>query len=166
MKTIKRIFLMLSFFLLSANNVWALDKFMCECRAPRPGFEATNKTTGGIDKICEYNCTCNAWSATAPVVTGINLELKSLATSAASKERWDFGSHVCHGQYSYKSNLGDPNWQIQVRFDKFHINEQGRIIYADDDKRQIALNMYESGFKYSPFAPEIAQALKERLKKF
>lgn len=166
MKTIKNIFLMMSFILISANVSWALDKFVCECKAPRPGYEATNKATGGIDKICDYNCTCVAWSANVPAVTGINLELKSLATTANSKERWDFGSHICHGQYSFKPNLGDENWKTQVRFDKFHINDEGKVIYPEDRKRQIALGITESGFKYTPNAPEIAQSLKERLKKF
>ncbi len=173
MKTIYQIFFAL---FITLNTSWALDQFACECKATGPGYEATNKQTGGIDKICSYQCKCLGWdtkvdpktkiSVATNAVPNIILDVKSLATSAASKEHWDFGSHVCHGQYSYKSNLGDPNWKIVVKFDTFFLYTSGDVSYSEDHGREIAMGMRESGFKYTKTAAEIAQSIKDQLKKF
>ncbi|MDO9181784.1 MAG: hypothetical protein Q7U04_05220 [Bacteriovorax sp.] len=158
------------------QSSWALDEFLCQCNAKAPGFEETNKTTGGIDKICSYSCKCMAWdqqidpktkiSMANHVVQNINIDIINEATSAYSREYWDTGSHVCHGQYTFKPNLSDANWKISVKFDNFTIDTKGNISYQEDHFRQIAngINNYE--FRFSPLAPEIAKALKEQLKKY
>lgn len=162
--------------LFSHTPTWALDEMLCQCRAKGPGFEETNKVSGGIDKICSYSCRCVAWDKVIDkktktvghknFTTDLSIDVMNTQTSASSKESWDFGSHVCHGQYSYRSNLGDPNWKITVKFDSFSINTQGEIAYPENRSRTIALGVAESGFNFTKAAPEISASLKAQLKKF
>lgn len=94
----------------------------------------------------------------------VPIGVSRLATTALSREKWDHGSHVCHGQYSYRPNLSDANWKIKVRFDVFTINTQGDVSYPEGAKREIAQGINEEGFKYTKSAPEIAKALKLKVK--
>jgi hypothetical protein len=85
-------------------------------------------------------------------------------TTATSKEMWDHGSHICHGQYSYKSNLDDPTWKTEVKFDTFTVNSEGEVIYPEGRKRQLALSVTQVDFKYSKTALEITESLAKQLK--
>lgn len=173
MKTIYQILLTL---FITLNTSWALDNFVCQCKATGPGFEVLNKEKKALDKICSYSCNCIAWNTTidsktknsvaTQVIADIKLDAKDLPSSARSRETWDSGSNVCHGQYSYKSNLGDPAWKIKVKFDTFHLNTAGEVLYAEDHRREIAMGISEVGFKFTPKAPEIMQSLKDQLKKY
>jgi hypothetical protein len=157
-------------------NVWALNQFYCQCQAQGPGYEETNAQTGGIDKICSYSCSCIGWDLKTDKKTGatsastaipnIKVNVTKAATTAFSRERWDAGSHVCHGQYSYKPNLSDDNWKITVKFDTFGINQNGDVLYPDNARREIAQGINEEGFKYSKKALEIAESLKTQLKDY
>lgn len=162
-------FLLLIFSIFIQPSAWAFNQFVCECKSQGVGYEETNKC-GGIDKICSYSCNCVAWdkkmvngkvSYSAPV-PNIKLDVIKTPTSAASKEQWDFGSHICHGQYSYKTNLDDPNWKIQVKFDTFTVNSEGEITLPE--KRQISSSVSQVGFKYSKTAKEITESLAKQLK--
>ncbi len=153
---------------------WGYNKFFCQCQASGPGYEETNKQTGGIDKICSYSCSCIAWGTkkergaeltTLNPVTDLKVRVNRLRTSASSYETWDKGSHICHGQYSFRPTLGDPNWKITVKFDTFGITDQGEVIYDEDAKREIAQGVSFSGFKYSKTAQEISLAIREDLKR-
>jgi hypothetical protein len=153
---------------------WGYNKFFCQCQATGPGFEETNKQTGGIDKICSYSCSCIAWGTkkergtdltTLNPVTDLKVKVSRLPTSAASFETWDKGSHICHGQYSYRETMDAPNWKIKVRFDTFGITDQGDVIYPEDAKREIAQGINFIGFKYSKTALEISFAISENLKR-
>lgn len=173
----KPLFALFLFAFLSLNSAFALEEFLCQCKAKAPGYEETNRKNGSIDKICSYSCKCIAWdlSAVDPktkttvaknVTPNLSLDIINEATTATSKESWDFGSHVCHGQYSYRGSLSDPNWKIAVKFDTFTVNTAGVVSYPEDAKRQIAMGISESGFKYSKTATEISASLKAQLKKF
>lgn len=166
----KPIFALFLFAFLSLNSAFALEEFLCQCKAKAPGYEETNRKNGSIDKICSYSCKCIAWDMNGKVAKNItpnlSLDIINEATTAASKESWDFGSHVCHGQYSYRSSLSDPNWKIVVKFDTFTVNTAGVVSYPEDTKRQIAMGINESGFKFTKTATEIAASLKAQLKKF
>lgn len=173
MKTILKILFIAVF---TIKPLWALDEFQCQCKAKAPGFEATNKTTGGIDKICSYSCKCLAWdtitnpktkvSVANHVVPNILLDIINAPTTAYSRESWDMGSHVCHGQYAYKPNWGDENWKIVVKFDTFTLSSNGEVSYPEDHSREFAMGMSQSGFKYTLKALEIAASIKDQLKKY
>lgn len=161
-------FLMFFFVLLTAQEVSAFNKFLCQCRATGPGHEETNRS-GGVDKICSYSCNCLAWEETikangskqsSRAVPNIKLDISRLPTSAYSFESWDAGSHICHGQYSYKPSLSDPNWKIQVKFDKFSINEMGDVIYPEEARREIAVGVKVVGFRYTKQAKEISKDIR------
>ena len=160
----------------SAKPLWALDDFICQCKAKAPGYEATNKETGGSDKICSYSCNCIGWMVktdpktkakiASAAIPNINLDVINAPTTAYSREQWDAGSHICHGQYAYKPSLSDENWKIKVKFDTFTLNSKGEVMYPEDASREIAQGLNYVGFKYSKSAPEIAASLKDQLKKY
>jgi hypothetical protein len=165
--------LLLCLLMIGSHSALAFNKFFCQCRGTGPGYEETNRDTGGIDKICSYSCNCVAWDVkqkpngdfvAQSAVPNISLNVNKKATTATSREQWDFGSHICHGQYSYKPNLSDPNWKIEVRFDTFAINNEGDVFYDEEARREIAQGMNLVGFKYSKKAKEIAASLTEQLK--
>lgn len=159
--------------LTSAQSALAFNNFFCQCTAKAPGYEETNRETGGIDKICSYSCKCVAWQVEKdkkgnPVansaVPNIIVNADKLATTALSREEWDHGSHVCHGQYSYRPNLSDPAWKIKVKFDTFGINKEGDIFYDEEARREIAQGVNYVGFKYSKKAKEIAASIEKQLR--
>lgn len=167
--------ILLCLFSILIRPALAYDDYVCQCQATGPGYEETNKQTGGIDKICSYACECIAWAVKTDPKTGLyissipatqlKVDVNRKATTALSRETWDQGSHICHGQYSYKPSLSDANWKIKVRFDKFHINSKGDVLYPEDASREIAQGINYYGFKYSKKAPEIAEELLRKLKK-
>jgi hypothetical protein len=144
--------------------LWAFDDFVCKCQATGPGYEETNSKTGGIDKICSYSCNCMAWENNGIPRPNIRLEVNKLPTTAVSREQWDHGSHICHGQYSYRPKLTDENWKIQVRFDEFTLLSSGSVWYPEDASREIAQGINYQGFTYTHKAPEISTALKKMFK--
>lgn len=171
MKVVAKVLLFTSI-MTSASSAFALNKFFCQCQAKAPGYEETNRETGGIDKICSYSCSCVAWEekknkkgefVATQAVPNIKLDLNKLATTATSREEWDHGSHVCHGQYSYKPNMSDANWKIKVKFDTFGLNNDGDVIYAEEARREIAQGVNYVGFKYSKKAREISGAILKQL---
>lgn len=166
----KTSFILLLFFAIFQPSAWAVEKFMCQCKAQGVGYEETNKC-GGIDKICSYSCNCVGWNEKkqngkieySKPIANINLEVMKTPTTAASKEQWDFGSHICHGQYSYKSNLDDPNWKTQVKFDTFTVNSEGEVDFLSN-RRQISLGVTQVDFKFTKTAKEITENLAKQLK--
>lgn len=159
--------------LLGVQQAFAFNKFFCQCQAKAPGYEETNRQTGGVDKICSYACNCVAWEfKTKPngeqvatsAVPNIKLDVTNVATTAYSREDWDAGSHICHGQYSYRPQLSDPNWKIKVKFDTFGLNDAGDVFYDEEARREIAQGVGLVGFKYTKKAKEISSNLAEQLK--
>ena len=152
-------FITASFF--TANNALAAyDVFSCKCVTANPGVDNNSG-----EKLCSYTCNCSGYNKNESPKTNIRVNLKDLATSARSKDTWDFGSNVCHGQYAFKPNLSDPNWKIQVKFSPFIINStsDSQVIYEEKDQTvPIAIGiMYQ--LKRSKDAPEIFQALRNQL---
>jgi len=142
-------------------------------QAKAPGFEETNRETGGIDKICSYSANCVAWEVkkdkkgveiATNAVANIKLDITNVATTAYSREEWDAGSHICHGQYSYKPNLSDANWKIKVKFDTFGLNDNADVFYDEEARREIAQGVNLVGFKYTKKAKEIAASIADQLK--
>jgi hypothetical protein len=161
MKTMAKIFLLIM--AISSQSLWAFDDFLCQCRAQAPGYEETNARTGVVDKICSYSCGCLAWSAKVPPKT-IKLDVIRVPTTAYSKEDWDTGSHICHGQYSWKPNLDAPNWKIKVKFDTFTLNSAGEVSYPENASREIANGINLIEFRHTKKATEISKSLKQQLK--
>lgn len=166
--------ILLCLFSILIRPLWAYDDFLCQCKATGPGYEETNRATGGIDKICSYKCLCLAWDVKINPATGmylpsipvanLRIDVDKKATTAYSRESWDQGSHICHGQYSYRPNLSDDAWKIQVRFDQFQINSKGEVSYDEEATREISQGINHKGFKYTKKAPEISEELKKKLK--
>ena len=121
----------------------AKSDLACTCLATGPGYEVGVNA----DKICSYKCDCSAGGA-VPI-----LDVK---TSARSLESWDIGSQVCHGQFAYRPRLDSPNWQIQVRFTPFQIDNSGLLTY--EESTEIA-NGFRSNVKRTKIAPEILEKL-------
>lgn len=165
--------LTLSLLLSGAQSAMAFNKFFCQVQAKAPGYEETNRETGGIDKICSYSANCVAWEVTknnkgveiaTNAVANIKLDIINKATTAYSREEWDAGSHICHGQYSYRPNLSDPNWKIKVKFDTFGLNDNADVIYDEEARREIAQGVNLVGFRYTKKAKEIAESIAQQLK--
>lgn len=126
------------------------ERASCQCIAAGPGYE----DGPNIDKFCSYNCDCN----------GQKLELKNLKTTAGSKESWDYGSHICHGQYSWRPRLDSANWQIQVRFESFKIDTLGLVFYSENGTETYS-GVIEH-LRRTPVAPEILGAIQEKIPTF
>lgn len=128
--------------------------FVCECTATGPGYE-----TSITDKNCAYACSCDLFGASgmtkAPTFTTPNT-----ITSAKSYEKWDFGSHICHGQYAWRPNISAPNWQIKVKFTPFKVTQFGNVTYADE-MVETAAGLREA-LKRSEAAPEIRDVIAKR----
>lgn len=160
---LKNLFMMwtLTASLFAANNAFAAyDVFSCKCVATAPGVDNNSG-----EKLCSYGCNCTGFNKNETSKENIKVNLTQLATSARSKDTWDFGSNICHGQYAYKPNLSDANWKIQVRFSPFTISSVTKtlVIYEEKDQTvQIANGVFYQ-LKRSSEAPEIFQALRNQL---
>lgn len=85
-----------------------------------------------------------------------------MITSAKSRETWDIGSHVCHGQYAWRPTLDSPNWQIKVKFAKFQMTSFTDDVYYPTTSVEIATGV-SSEVKFTQTAPEIRAAIAKKL---
>jgi hypothetical protein len=142
--------------------------FMCDCRAAGPGVENTN----GI-KECAYACTCDTFSQDGLRPAGA-VTVGPFETEAFSFERWDKGSRICHGQYAYRATMDAPNWQIQVKFDRFKLSHLGYVVYEEPgdpsaDPEMYSTQMVQSSsnvteqIRRTAKAPEVTAALARKL---
>jgi hypothetical protein len=115
-----------------------------------------------IDKICSYDCSSLAFGESQAPVQNIKVRVSKVKTTAYSRDSWDQGSHICHGQYSYRPQLDSPNWKIQVRFSPFNITSEGFLIHQESVEIAQGIS-YE--LKRTPKAPEILAVLSEKLSK-
>jgi hypothetical protein len=122
--------------------------FSCQCVALGTGADSSD----GSKKLCSYHCTCGSQE----------LDLRNLESSAYSWEDWDRGSHICHGQYTWRPRLDAPIWQIAVQFSPFTITETGKPIY-DSPAVEIAPGIFMD-LSRSEDALEIRDAIRTRLK--
>lgn len=153
----------MTFFLFAltiAGNVQAAhDVFVCKCIAKGPGVD--NKAG---EKICSYSCNCNGYNKNEAPKTNILVSADQLATSARSRDTWDMGSSICHGQYAYKANLDDPNWKIKVKFSPFTVNSYSDDVAYDEADQSVEVAIGVRYFlKRTPKAPEIREALRSQL---
>lgn len=137
----------------------ANDVFVCKCIAKGSGVDSTDG-----QKICSYSCNCNGFNKDQPPVLGAKINVDRVATSARSRDTWDSGSSICHGQYAYKSNLGDPNWKIQVRFSPFNVTSYNNSgVYYDEADQSVEVAI---GVKYyikrTMNAPEIVESIRNQ----
>jgi hypothetical protein len=128
--------------------------FVCECTATGPGYE-----TSITDKNCSYACACDLFDAKG-MTKAPTFSTPNTVTSAKSYEKWDFGSHICHGQYAWRPNLSSPNWQIKVKFSPFKITHFANVSYAEESV-ETATGVRES-LKRSEAAPEIRDVIAKR----
>ena len=158
----KRIFLILSVMLFAitfvSNAKAANDSFTCKCIAKGSGYD--NKLG---QKICSYDCNCNGFNKNEPPKMNVKLKAEQVLTTAQSRDTWDSGSYICHGQYAYKPNLGDPNWKIQVKFSPFNINSFSDAVFYDqaDESIEAAIGV-RYYLKRTLTAPEIVQSIREQ----
>lgn len=129
--------------------------FLCQCKAIGPGYE-----TSTTDKFCQYSCACDTLTKDG-MEKAPSFTTDALRTSAKSYEHWDFGSHICHGQYAFRPTLSSPNWEIQVKFSAFRISHLGYVSY-DDPSVETSTNVSEE-LKRSEEAPEIRDAIAKKL---
>ncbi|MBC7429954.1 MAG: hypothetical protein H7336_15175 [Bacteriovorax sp.] len=142
-----------------SNAQAAHDVFVCKCIAKGSGVDSNEG-----QKICSYSCKCNGYDKDQTPVLGNIINVDRVATSARSRDTWDSGSSICHGQYAYKSNLSDPNWKIQVRFSPFNVtsyNNSGVFYDEADEMVEIAIGV-KYFMKRSPTAYEIVQSIKDQ----
>ena len=136
------------------------DVFVCKCVAKAPGVD----NVAG-EKLCSYDCNCTGYNKDQAPKENIKVSVLDTPTSARSKDQWDFGSSICHGQYAYKSNLSDPNWKIKVKFSPFTVNSynNGQVSYAEQDQMvEVAIGV-KYYLKRSTEALEIVQSLRNQL---
>jgi hypothetical protein len=112
----------------------------------------------------EFKTKANGEGVATSAVPNIKLDVINVPTTAYSREEWDAGSHICHGQYSWRPSLSDPNWKIKVKFDTFGLNDTGDVFYDEEARREIAQGVGYVGFKYTKKAKEISANLAEQLK--
>lgn len=159
---LKKLFTM-TFFLfaltIAGNAQAAHDVFVCKCLAKGPGVD--NRAG---EKICSYSCNCNGYNKNEAPKTNIKVSVDQLATMARSRDTWDMGSSICHGQYAYKANLGDPNWKIKVKFSPFNVTSYNDSVYYDeaDQSVEVAIGV-RYHLKRTEKAPEVVEALKNQL---
>ncbi len=134
------------------------DHFVCTCLATGPGYEEGVN----IDKICSYDCSCLAFTEGQAPDMNVKAVVSKVKSTAYSRESWDQGSHICHGQYAYRPQLDSPNWKIEVRFSPFRITSEGDLIHEETALIAQGIN-YE--LKRTPKAPEIVQDLRRQLSK-
>ncbi len=137
----------------------ANDHFVCKCVAKGPGVDNTSG-----EKICSYSCNCTGFNKNEAPKQNIKVNVDRVATSGRSRDTWDMGSSICHGQYAYKSNLSDPNWKIQVRFSPFTImSYNSNVMYDEADQVvEVAIGI-RYHIKRTPNAPEILDSLRGQL---
>ncbi len=141
-----------------SNAKAANDNFTCKCIAKGSGVD--NKE--GL-KICSYSCSCNGFNKNEAPIMNAKVSIQQVVTTAQSRDNWDSGSSICHGQYAYKPNLGDPNWKIQVRFSPFNVNSfSDDVIYDEADQAVEAAIGVRYYLKRTPKAPEIVQSIREQ----
>ncbi len=137
----------------------ANDVFVCKCLAKGPGADSKEGK-----KICSYSCNCNGYSKNQKPELGVIMDVTRVETTARSRDTWDSGSSICHGQYAYKSNLSDPNWKIQVRFSPFNItsyNDAGVYYDEADQSVEVAIGV-KYYLKRTMNAPEVVQAIRNQ----
>ena len=142
------------------NAQAAHDVFVCKCLAKGSGVDSKDG-----QKICSYNCSCNAYDKDQTPVTGIKVSVDHVATTARSRDTWDMGSSICHGQYAYKPSLSDPNWKIQVRFSPFNVtsyNDAGVFYDEEDQMVEVAIGV-KYFLKRTPTAPEVVQSIRDQI---
>lgn len=150
------------FFLIAltiAGNVQAAhDVFVCKCQALGLGVD----NTAG-EKICSYDCSCDGFNKNEAPKSNVKVNVERVATSARSKDTWDMGSAICHGQYAYKANLSDPNWKIKVRFSPFTITSYNdNVTYDEADQTvEVAIGV-RYYLKRTEKAPEIFEAIRNQ----
>lgn len=132
------------------------DHFICSCMATGPGVEKGEKA----DKICSYDCKCMTYGSTAPPVKNIPVNVNQVISTAISHERWDAGSHICHGQYAWRPSMDDPNWKIKVKFSSFQITSEGTLTHLESVETSIGVS---ESLKRSSTAPEILEVIKKAL---
>ncbi len=131
--------------------------FKCECAASGPGYEDNEKG----DKHCAYTCSCDVFTAAGQEKVP-TFETPAMVTSAKSRETWDIGSHVCHGQYAWRPTLDAPNWQIKIKFNKFQMTSFTDDVYYPETMVEVASTV-RSEVKWTTTAPEIRAALAKKL---
>jgi hypothetical protein len=136
----------------------AYESFVCSCQASGPGVERDLKSPL---KYCSYNCSCIGIKADRTPVMNIPVKIQNVATTAYSVEKWDHGSQICHGQYTWSPNLDSPAWKYQVKFAPFTVTQEGALIFPE--RLEIAQGVNEEGKRFSPTAKELATALKAQL---
>lgn len=153
-------FTLLLFSVSFTGNVQAAsDVFTCKCVAKGPGVDSNSG-----EKICSYSCNCNGFNKNEAPKLNIAVSADRVATSARSRDTWDMGSSICHGQYAYKSNLSDPNWKIKVKFSPFTITSYNSNVSYDeaDQSVEVAIGV-RYYLKRTPTAPEIFESLRNQL---
>jgi hypothetical protein len=139
------------------NAQAANDVFVCKCLAKGSGVD--NKQG---QKICSYNCNCNGYNKNEAPTLGVKISVDQVLTTAQSRDTWDSGSSICHGQYAYRSNLSDPNWKIQVRFSPFNVtsyNDSGVFYDEADQGVEVAIGV-KYYIKRTLTAPEVVQSIR------
>ena len=111
-------------------------------------------------KNCSYACSCNVFDATG-VQKVPGLRAGPTRTTAASKERWDFGSHICLGQYALRPTSTAPNCQIEARFSDVQVTHFGTT-YHPAEGVETSTSMRET-LKRTEAAPELHDALAKAL---
>ena len=159
MKTLLALSTIMFFFTAVPDVQAANDVFVCKCIAKGPGVDNRKG-----QKICSYNCSCNGFNKDQPALNGVKISVESVATTAQSRDTWDSGSSICHGQYAYKSNLNDPNWKIQVRFSPFNISSYNNAgVYYDEADQSVEVAI---GVKYyikrTMSAPEVVDSIRSQ----
>lgn len=129
--------------------------FVCDCTSARPGFE---DKTGA--KNCSYQCDCSV-IASSGMTKVPGFEAGPVKTTAYSFEHWDFGSHICHGQYAFRPTLSSQNWEIKVQFSPFKITHYGNVTYLEETI-QTSTSVRET-IKRTPMAPELRDAIAKKL---
>lgn len=160
LKAFLAVFLMTFAISFISNAQAANDVFVCKCIAKGPGVDSKEG-----QKICSYNCNCNGYNKNENPTLGIKVSVDNVATSARSRDTWDSGSSICHGQYAYKANLGDPNWKIQVRFSPFNITSYNNSgVYYDESEQSVEVAIGVKYFlKRTEKAPEIVQSIRDQI---
>ncbi len=129
--------------------------FVCDCTSARPGFD---DKTGA--KNCSYQCDCSVITSSR-MTKAPAFEAGPVKTTASSFERWDFGSHICHGQYAYRPTLSSQNWEIKVRFAPFKITHYGTVTYLEETIE--TSTAVRETIKRTPMAPELRDAIAKKL---
>jgi len=113
-----------------------------------------------FDKLCSYNCQCNTFLGANAIASNAPVKVTNVISTAYSYEDWDRGSKICHGQYAWRPNLGDPNWQIVVKFTPFTMTSDGALTYPESVEVAIGVN---EDIERSSSAKEVLDVLKKSL---